>query len=126
MKKIPLRVLPDPQMPNDPLAEIRTVDLIRQVIRQPLDKQKGADIEEIRKGIRLLDAIDALPNGNVLELEDSDYDHLKEKVIAMQWGVVDKRLLRVVDDILEATDVVTLNHTWDVQAAAARELAKAG
>lgn len=122
MKKIPLRVLPDPQAPDVAAAEIRSAELIRQVIRQPLDKQKGADIDEIRRGIRVLDALDR--SHEVLELEDSDYSHLKDKLIAMQWGVVDKRLLQVVDDILEATDVVTLNHTWDMQAAAARELVR--
>jgi len=95
MKHIPLRSLPDAE-----LGEIRTADVVRQVIRQPLDKQKGADIEELRKGIRIFDALDSA-NGS-LELEDADWEHLVSKLNSMQWGLVDRRLVQIVDDVLKA------------------------
>jgi hypothetical protein len=107
MKRIVLRVLPDPQMPNVPQAEIRSAEVIRNVVRQPLDKQKGADIEEMRRGIHILDALDSATT--LLELDEGDYDHLKEKLLAMQWGVVDKRLLQIIDDVLGATTHISIN-----------------
>ena len=78
-------------------------DAIRMVIRQPLDKQAGVSIEEMRKGIRILDALDAA-TGDTLDLEDADYDHLKAKVEAMHWGVVDRDLLGFIDAVLTASE----------------------
>ena len=107
MKKIPLRVLSDPQTTDNPATTITSTDIIRNVIRQPKDRQNGATIDEIRRGIRVLDALEH--SDQVLELEDADYDELRAKVIAMPWGMIDKRLLRIIDDILDATDQLTLN-----------------
>ena len=95
MKHVPLRSLDDEE-----LGAIRTADVVRQVIRQPLNREKGADIEELRKGIRIFDALDAA-NGS-LELEDADWEHLVSKLKAMQWGLVDRRLVQIVDDVLKA------------------------
>jgi len=108
VKKILLRTLTDPQVPE---LEVRTVDVVRQVIRTPLDKQRGADIEEIRRGIRILDAVDRADG--VLELEDADWEHLKAKTLSMTWAVVDKRLLRIVDDVVDASDELVLNDIQD-------------
>jgi len=106
MKMIPLRVSPDP-----PQAEISTQSLIREVIRNPQDKSRGADLDEIRRGIRVLDALDDRRPGSsgVLELEDADYQHLRTKTLAFQWGLIDRRILVIVDDILEATPTLELN-----------------
>lgn len=106
MKRIPLRRLVDPQAPE--LDMVVWADIIRNVIRQPLDRQKGADIGEIRRGIRVLDALERC-DGQVLELEDSDWEHLRDKTQSMPWGVVDRRILRFCEDILEATETLTLN-----------------
>jgi hypothetical protein len=103
MKMIPLRVLPDP-----PQAEISTMSLIREVIRNPQDKSRGADLDEIRRGIRVLDALEQA-HTPVLELEDADYQHLRTKTLAFQWGLIDRRILVIVDDILEATPTLELN-----------------
>jgi len=104
MKRIYLRVVPNDQPPLDVMA---WADVIRQVIRRPLDSQRGADIDELRRGIRVLDALDAAKD-RVLALEDADYDHLKAKTLAMQWGLVDRRVLSFIDDVLGATEGLTL------------------
>src|SRR4030095_12032712 len=83
MKKIPLKTLPDPR-----LGDIVYQDVLREVVRRPLDVQRGASIEEMRQSIRVLAA-----------LEDSDYQHLKQKLAAMQWNVVDRRLVQLVEDV---------------------------
>lgn len=121
MKRIPLRVLPDPAAPDVEQAAVRSADIIGQIVRTPQDRQKGVDIDEMRRGIRILDALDLA--AGVLELEDADYQHLKEKTLAMQWGMVDRRLMRCINDILEATDEIDhLANDWGQQAATARDL----
>jgi|307.fasta_scaffold00843_12 hypothetical protein len=116
MKRIQLRNIPDPRFPPGTPEFSQNLmawdEAIRQVIRRPLDTQKGAEIEEIRKGIRVLDALDKAKDG-VIELEDADWEHLKAKTQAMQWAFVDKRILQFIDDIMDASETVTLNAQMD-------------
>lgn len=81
MKRIRLLSLPDPKAPgpSDPNYENSRVDyrfLIEQAVRMPLDRQAGANVMEMRQSIRVLDAMDAAKD-DVLELEDSDWEHLR-------------------------------------------------
>jgi hypothetical protein len=112
VKRIQLRVLPDPRfLPDSPEFGANLLvwaEAIRQVIRRPFDQQRGADIEEIRKGIHVLDALDKASDG-VLELEDADWEHLRDKTLAMQWAFVDRRILEFVDDIVQAGEQSPLN-----------------
>ena len=107
MKRIYLKSLPDPRLqPDDPTYEQQRVDyrsIVEQAVRVPLDRQSGASIDEMRKGIRVLDALDAAQD-NVLTLEDADWEHLKEKVEKMPWAMVDRRFVQFHDDVTEATD----------------------
>jgi hypothetical protein len=112
VKAILLKQIPDPRfpVPSDPGYEVNLIDyrlLIENVIRTPMDKQAGVGMDEMRKGIRVLDALDAA--GQTLLLEDADYDHLKTKTERMSWGLVDRRVLTFIDDVMQATDSVTVN-----------------
>lgn len=111
MKRIAMKTIPDPRFPpGTPEYDANTIvyaEVISQVIRRPLDPQKGADMDEMRRGIRVLDAVDRA--GPVLELEDADWEHLKQKTLAMPWGFVDRRILAFVDEIQYATETVPLN-----------------
>jgi hypothetical protein len=124
MKRIRLLSLPDPRFGvGSAEYEANRVDyrsVIEQAIRVPLDRQAGATIDEMRKGIRVLDALDRVPlsgtvepgpNGGVelhpntvLELEDADWEHLKHKVERMPWAVVDRRFVQFHDDITGASE----------------------
>ena len=120
MKRIVLRTVPDPQFPTSGTVEydqnvIIYADVIKQIIRRPLDPQKGADVAEMRKGIRILDALDKT-SGGVLELEDADWEHLKEKTLVMPWAFVDRRVLDFCDAITDASENLTLNDQLDVSA----------
>jgi len=110
VKRIRLLSLDDPRfIPGTPEAEANRVDYratIEQCIRVPLDRQSGATIDEMRRSIRVLDALDATSPSGVLELEDADWEFLKQKVEKMPWGIVDRRIVRFNDDIMEATDAV--------------------
>jgi hypothetical protein len=103
MKRIPLRRMPDPDG-----SILESIEVLRQIIRKPLDMQRGADIDEVRKGIRLLDRLEQC-DSNVLEIEDADWEHLVAKTRAMQWAIIDRRLLTIVDDVLDASEQLTLN-----------------
>lgn len=109
MKRIKLLSLPDPRLtPGDPLWEPNRVDyrdIIENAIRFPLDRQTGATVDEMRKGIRILDALDRA-QGDVLELEDADWDFLKQKVEKFPWAGTDRRFLRFYDDVTGATEAV--------------------
>jgi hypothetical protein len=102
MRYIPLRTVRIENAPDFEYAEA-----IRTVIRQPLDANRGVNIDEMRRGIRILDKLDAATD--ILELEDADYDHLKAKVEAMQWGMVDRNLLQFIDTVLGATEASSSN-----------------
>jgi|SRR5215470_6508277 len=113
MKRIYMRRVPDERFPEGtPDYEANILDwteAIKQIIRRPSDPQRGAEVEEIRKGIRVFDAIDKIGEDHVLQLEDADYDHLKVKTQAMQWAFVDRRILTLIDDVLNAGEMVDLS-----------------
>ncbi|HYW86939.1 MAG TPA: hypothetical protein VFB50_04170 [Chloroflexota bacterium] len=107
MKRIRLLSLPDPRIDRaDPQYDAAVVDyrtLVEAALRVPLDRQNGATIAEMRKSMRVLDALDCSENG-ILELEDADWQVLKDKVEKMPWAMVDRRILEFCDDVMEATD----------------------
>jgi len=107
MKRILLRSLPDPRFPlGTPEYDVNRVDyrtIIEQAVRRPLNRQSGATIDEMRKGIRVLDALEHA-RGDVLELEDADWEFLKQKVDVLPWAVVDRRFVQFYDEVSSATD----------------------
>lgn len=82
------------------LGDLSYRDVLREVTRRPLDPKQGADITEMRASIRVLDALDVADG--TLELEDSDYAHLTDKLQKMQWNLVDKRIVQLIDEVLAA------------------------
>jgi len=108
-----MQTVPDDRFPVDTPDYTANMlswsEAVRQVIRRPLDQQKGADIEEIRSGIRVLDALEKVGEDNILALEDADWEHLKLKTNAMQWAFVDRRIMAFIDDIVLASENPTLN-----------------
>lgn len=110
MKRIRLLSIPDPDVDrimNPVQWEAARMDYavsIRSVIRQPTDPQRGADLDEIRAGLRIFDALDKAKASHILELEDADWNHLVAKTNAMRWAIVDPRILTFASAIIEATD----------------------
>lgn len=85
---------------SDGSPAIQYVQILTEVVRRPLDPQKGVDIAEMRQSIRVLDALDSA-NGT-LELEDADYALLKDKLTRMPWSLVDRRILMLIEDVENA------------------------
>lgn len=108
MKRIFLASLPDPRFPiGTSEYEANRVDyrnIIENAVRIPLDRQSGATVDEMRKGIRILDALDAAIGDAPLELEDADWEFLKSKVEKFPWAQTDRRFIRFYDDVMQATD----------------------
>lgn len=112
MKRIALLSLPDPRFSaGDPGYEANRVDyrdIIENAVRIPLDRQAGATVDEMRKGIRILDALDRVTwssaDGDILELEDADWEFLKSKVEKFPWAGTDRRFVRFYDDVMSATE----------------------
>ena len=106
MKRILLKSLPDPHDPTGSGSNrIDYRELIEQVVRVPLNRQTGATIDEMRRSIRVLDALETATD-DVLALEDSDWQVLRDKVEVFPWGMVDRRLLAFYDDVVGASDAL--------------------
>lgn len=99
MKRIPLKSV---QM-NSPDGKEMTLDYwvqLQATMRQPMNVQQGADVEEIRKSIRILDVLDkAGKDAEFLELEDTDHTYLTTKVGATKFTFVAPELAQFVDDV---------------------------
>lgn len=93
MKRIELKTLGP-----EPTIDYKTI--LIEVVRRPLNPRDGIGIEEMRASIKVLDAIDA--SNGTLELEDADYQTLRQKLDAMKWNLVDSRILRLVEDVTNA------------------------
>jgi hypothetical protein len=94
VKSIPLRTL-------GPEPAISYRDVLVEVVRRPLNPQQGIGIAEMRASIKVLDALER--SNGTLELEDSDYEHLKAKLDVMQWSVADRRILTMIEDVSAAS-----------------------
>jgi hypothetical protein len=57
----------------------------------------GADIGEIRKAIKLIDKIELAEN--VVDLEDSEYEYLKEKFYGIKFAKISKDIAQLADRI---------------------------
>jgi hypothetical protein len=62
---------------------------------------KAIGIGEMRRRVRILDALDAAAGEDVL-LEDADYDALRAAIGEFPFALAHRDLLRIVDDVLEA------------------------
>ena len=78
-------------------------EIMGNIVRQPNDPTIGITIEEIRKSVRILDALDV--SEKTLELEDADYNTLKKKVKTYKWALAHRSIIIFVDDINNAQEV---------------------
>jgi hypothetical protein len=105
MKSIELRVSKEFIGGRDQL--LNTYDLLKSVINNP--SQSGFSVDEMMKRLRLLDKLDEhknlfdikiedfndsmLERKATLELEDSDFNKLKELFKEMKWGALSKTIV---------------------------------
>ncbi len=104
MKTIELKVLKEGEFTIDYRAQLLSC------VRVPMASERGMDIEEMRKSIRVIEALekptlDELKNQNWVDFEDADYEHLKQKVSAMRWNLAHRFIVQFVDDVNAAPDM---------------------
>ena len=76
------------------------------VIRAPINKEQGLDVEEIRKSIRIMDAMDkAGKDAEYLDFEDSDFEYLVSKVNGTRFTFADPAFVQFVDDVTAGEEI---------------------
>lgn len=68
-------------------------DLYKTALKQP--PQGGFGLDEMRKGIKLLDAMDK--DNETAKVENVEFEYLKEKVNSAKWGSVEKVIIEATD-----------------------------
>ncbi|NRG18501.1 hypothetical protein HPQ64_12455 [Rhizobiales bacterium] len=66
-----------------------------------VDPQKGIDYGQMKRRFRIADALEAA-EGGVLALEDEDHRLLADLAQMHPWGIVDRNLAQLVEDIRNA------------------------
>lgn len=83
------------------LLETKTVkarDLLKIVMENA--QPQGANIEQIRKRCKILDALDDARDGAVL-LEDADFDFMVKTLRAHSFGAATRDILKVLDALTQ-------------------------
>lgn len=110
------RVINDLSTEFDPIEdqvryEADTVNYVQEltnVVRFPPPNQGGVDLAAMEKDFRILKVLKSAKPGDVVELEDADWENLCNKIRATKWLRVDERIIRLCHTVLNATeDVVT-------------------
>lgn len=89
MKLIPLREFPG----------LTTAEIVKTVT----ERTQGALVSEIRARVRVQDALAKAPVDGFL-LEDGDHKTLVDAVNAFPFGMANRDLLTIIDDILDAKE----------------------
>jgi hypothetical protein len=111
MKTIQLKITKEKLNGQD--VFFSTYDLLKTAINNPV--QGGFDVDEMIKRLRLLNKLDAhkevfskeyLPNeegyllvNETFELEDADFDKLKELFKNCKWGVVSQTIVDIAAEL---------------------------
>lgn len=77
---------------------LTTEGVVRAVIERPVN---GVSISDIRARCKILDALDASSKTS-LQLENSEYETLLDAMKNFQFGMVNRELLQIIDDITGA------------------------
>lgn len=79
--------------------KLKTRDVLRVVLEKP-GGQTGIGVDEMRRRIRILDKLEKA--SEKLELEDADYELIKNLYDGFQFAVVDRTLVQISDDLATA------------------------
>lgn len=100
MRRIPLTTRPVVDGSPFPGTVIDSA-IIKQVVTIA-DPQRGMDLEEMRQGLKVLDALDKVNGSGELVLEDAQWTFLCNRLQSFRWAVGDPRFLELADTVLRA------------------------
>lgn len=98
MKRIPLKVT-SIELLDGTVQPLDYKDYIRGIVKSPLDPNKGIGVDEMFGSLRVLTALDKA--GDVLELEDADFEFFVTKIKAARFMTVDANIAQFVKDVTE-------------------------
>ena len=90
LKKVPMTVFGEKK-------EFSYKEMLQVIMETPQDTARGASIDEIRKSIRVLDALDK--SDDILSLEDADYLHMMSKVKGTKFSTANRVFIDFVDEL---------------------------
>lgn len=100
MRRIQLKVVP-----VDGENDLSYKEHLVTLAEIPMDQQKGVGIEEMRKSVRLLDKIEQAPEEGFIDLEDADFEFLKQKLEKVTFKRTSRELLQFLDDVLASEQI---------------------
>src|SRR5207253_3430591 len=77
-------------------------ELLLVCLRTPLDKQAGITIEEMERSLEVIGQIKALPEEDVLELDDEQHRFLLLKLAQVRYTAFDPRFVQFSHDLKQA------------------------
>jgi len=104
MKQIKLKVLGKPEQ-EDSIDYKELLKTIAELPNQEKDRNGRATpmyAKDVRENMRVLKALEE--SKDVLNLEDSDYNNLKKKVLKVPWAKSTKNVIQFLDDIENAEE----------------------
>lgn len=110
MKTIPLKIIEVPI--GGQKTRISYKAQLIEIMRAPSDP-RGADLEEVRRSLRVLDALAFEPSKDapttmdgvpLIELEDADFEYMKQRVLHARWPVIDKFVMDFIEDVTNSKE----------------------
>jgi len=105
MKTIPLKIIVLDQKVKNEKGELEPVTItylkqLKAIMKTPSNPQSGADYEEMRSSIRILDVLDKVDEkAESFDLEDADFKYMVGRVKGARFLTISKELLQFVDDV---------------------------
>lgn len=100
MREIELKVLERGQP-----TQLDYKALIQTIISTPANPQAGLLLDEVRRGVRVLNIVEKADG--VLKLEDADHTYLEKKLKTFKFAKAHKNIIEFADDIKNAKEVKT-------------------
>ena len=91
--------------PLDFSYSTQIVEIVGNAINLPDRGAQGFNLETMRKAFRVMDAVENVEFGNVVKLEDADWEFLKQRVSQFQWPWADRAFETFCTDIEGAPKV---------------------
>ena len=107
-RKIPLRKVEFTQLDADPDDKADVLDyrvLMIQIAKAPADFRGGSDIDEIRKSMLVLDALDEADGKGSVILEDAWWRTLRDKAKSFRFRFAHRVIVDFMDAIEQAETV---------------------
>jgi hypothetical protein len=95
MKKIALKKVT--MEVNGQTVDLNYKNQLISIMQTPSDPQRGANYEEVRKSIRILEKLEAAENE--VELEDADFEYMKQRVLGAGYLMINKTIQGFIEDV---------------------------